>query len=539
MSRLRRWLGLTAVLAVLTAGCGGGNDQGGATGNGVLSVGVTAELGRLESLNPMASNLFGSWLARQLVYPSLVQLDGATLKPAWAESWEASADGRVYTFSLREGSWSDGTPLTADDAVWTARAILAHKDSSAGLVAFALEGVESVAAPDPNTFVVTYAQPRAPGALSALAYFSVLPKHVWESHVDDLASFHPEDELPVVSGGPFTVTEFDPDGTTIFEPNSGFYGAKPKVNAVGIQVFQNQEGMVAALKNGQLAWGYSDGATIAKSVEGAPGLEVVRTPGRSVALLNINSNPNKPDHPELADVRVREAISLAIDREELIEVALGGYGEPGRSLLVPSQEKWIPDTLTADRFDAARANEILDQLGYRRGADGIRVTPTGEPMRYSLVVWETSRVVEILQKNLKAVGIDLAPELTEEYTATVSAPDGRYLDFDMAFSFWEFLDPDPNVALGVYTCAAWGGSNFAGYCDQEYDTLQTRQQTTQDEAQRRGMIETMQRKLLRDTRTVLPLYHADGVHVLATGWAGIEPQRYGADLWTGAHRVEG
>ncbi|MCW6009324.1 peptide ABC transporter substrate-binding protein [Micromonospora sp. CPCC 205371] len=544
MTRLRRRVGVVAVLATFMAGCSGGGDgQDETVKGGVLSVGVTAELGRLESLNPMASNLLGSWLARQMVYPALVQLDGASLRPAWAQSWEASADGRVYTFRLRDGSWSDGTPLTAEDAVWTATTELKYKDGAAGLVAFALAGVESVAAPDPRTFVVTYTKPVAPGALTALAYFSVLPKHIWEPHAGndgkDLATFHPEDQLPLVSGGPYTVTEFDPDGTTIFEPNPKYYGDKPQVDAVGVQVFQNAEGMVQALKTGALAWGYSDGATIAKSVEGTPGLSVKRTPGRAVALLNINSNPDKPDHPELKNVRVREAMSLAIDRAELIEVALNGFGQPGRSLLVPAQAGWIPEAIAADPFDPARANAILDELGYRRGTDGIRVTGTGAPMRYELVVWEISRVVEILQKNLKDVGIDLQPKLTEEYTATVTAPDGKYLDFDLAFSYWEFLDPDPNVSLNIYTCGSWGSVNFAGYCDQNYDTLHTQQQATVDETQRHAQVGQMQQLLLRDARATLPLYHADGVHVVGTGWAGIEPQRYGADLWTGAHRVKG
>ncbi|MFD1936866.1 ABC transporter substrate-binding protein [Nonomuraea mangrovi] len=549
LTRLRRGptraIGTIAVLATLTVACQSA-DQGplqAATG-GVLRVGVTGDLGRLESLNPMATNLFGSWLARQMVYPSLIQLNGADVKPAWAESWTASSDGRTYTFKLKKGAWSDGKPLTSDDALWTAEIILKHKDGAAGLVASALDGVKSVAAPDPDTFVVTYADPLPPTALSSLAYFSVLPKHVWSSHTGnggkDLMSFHPEDKLPMVSGGPFTVTEFNPNGTTIFEPNKGYYGEPPKVDAVGLEVFENAEGLARALKSGDtLAWGYTDGPAIAKSVEGSKGVTIQRTPAQAVAMLNINTNPKKKDHPELKDVKVREAMSLAIDRKELIEVELNGFGQPGRSILVPSQDSYVPGTIAADAFDPVRANAILDELGHKRGADGIRVAKDGSRMEYELVVWELGRVAEILQKNLKAVGIALKPEITEEYTATVAAPDGKYLDFNLAFSYWSYLEPDPSLSLRIYMCDAWGSTNFAGYCDPKYDKLYAQQRVTLDVAERKTMIAQMQQMVLRDARATLPLYHPDGVHVISAKWAGIEPLRYGADLWTRARRNEG
>ncbi|MFI6390982.1 ABC transporter substrate-binding protein [Nonomuraea sp. NPDC050547] len=545
-SRRRRaaqvWCAVT-VLAAVATGCGADTKPAASSPatSGILSVGVTASLGRMTSLNPLADNLYGSWIARQLIYPALVQLNGTKLEPSWASKWDVSEGGRVYTFHLQPGTWSDGKPLTAHDAAWTANFELKHASDAAGLVSFALEGVKSVKATDDKTLVVTYAEAMPESVLTLLANFHVLPKHVYEPHAggdgSKILAFRPEDKLPAVSGGPFTVTEFAGDGTTIFEPNKGYFGTPPKVGAVGLQVFQNDEGLAQALRAGTVAWGYGGGSAVAASVKGAAGLKVAASPSQEVAMLNVNTNPKKRDNPELKQVQVREAMSLALDRAELVEVVLNGYGRPGRSVLAPFQDEWIPKDLQADPHDPAKANGILDGLGYKRGADGIRVTPAGDRMSYSVVVWkEISRVAEILQKNLAEVGIELKPDIAADYTAAVTKPDGKYLDFDLAYSYWT-LSPDPGGTLRVYSCDSWGSVNFAGFCDKDYDTLLTKQRGMLDPAERTAAVGTLQKTLLRDTRAVLPLYHAETVHVVRQDWAGIETQRFGPGLWTQIHRV--
>ncbi|MFG3438196.1 ABC transporter substrate-binding protein [Nonomuraea sp. NPDC047897] len=535
------WCGL-AISATVATACGSSTPaaQKPQTASGILSVGVTASLGKLTSLNPLADNLYGSWIARQLIYPALVQLDGTELKPAWASKWDVSGDGKVYTFHLQPGTWSDGRPMTAHDAAWTATFILEHADKAAGLVSFALEGVESVKATDDRTLVMTYTEPVADTVLTLLANFHVLPKHVYEPHAggdgSKILAFKPEDKLPVVAGGPFTMTEFQADGTTIFEPNKGYYGSAPRVQAVGLRVFQNDEGLSQALRAGDVTWGYGGGSTVAASVKSTPGVEVVTSPSQEVALLNINSNPKKSGNPELLDPKVREAVSLAIDRDELVEVALNGYGKPGRSLLAPFLDAWIPADLQPDPHDPARANAILDELGYKKGTDGVRVTPKGDRMAYSVVVWEEiTRVAEILQKNLAEVGIELKPDIAPDYTAAVTGPDGKYLDFDLAFSYWTEA-PDPGGMLRIYSCSSWGSVNFAGYCDKDFDSLLAKQRGMLDRAERTTAVGTLQKMLVSQSRAVLPLYHSETVHVVAKGWNGIDTDRFGPDLWTQIHR---
>lgn len=130
------------------------------------------------------------------------------------------------------------------------------------------------------------------------------------------------------------MTEWDPTATTILEPNPGQIGGKA-----------------------------------AKSLDGDADLKPLSVPGGIVFSLTINSNPKKPDHPELRDVRLREAMSMAIDREQLIDVELDGFGRAPRSFLSPLQEDegWVPESIQVDPHDPDRANQIFDELGIAQG----------------------------------------------------------------------------------------------------------------------------------------------------------------------------
>ena len=537
--RPRLALGVISATVLFTAGCGGGGGGGNppsGEGSELFTVGLTAELGALESLNPWATNLVGGQLARTMTYPLLVQLNDNLVEPAWATSWEASEEGRVYTFELAEAEWSDGEPMTAEDAAWTGEQILKYANGAAGLVAYALQGVESMEAVDDTTLRVTYTQPVPETTLSLLTAFNVLPEHVYSEHAEDgraLKTFKPEDDLPMVSGGPFIATSFDPEGTTVFERNESWYGEEPSVETVGIQVFQNDEAMAQSLSNGDLSIAYAAGSKVAASVEGDDGLEVREEESASVDLLNINSSGNNPDHPELQDPVVREALSLAIDRNELIEVELDGFGEPGRSLLPPIQNAWIPEDLQADPFDPDAANQMLDDLGYTVGADGIRAAD-GRRMSYELVVWaELDRIAQILTRNFAEIGVELEPVIAPDYDAAVFGPDGDYGTLDMVFSTWT-VDIEPNSILDIYTCAAIGVLNFAGWCNESYDEMVHGQQGALDDEQRAEILGQIQELLLRTDRVALPLYHAATVHVVAEAWAGTDTDRVGPGFWTGA-----
>ena len=246
-----------ALLAAICGGCGGSSSSTGASGSGrdtILRIGTTYYIDSLNPLlayEPQASNAF------TMIYPQLVQYGpGLKIAPDWATSWDESKDGLTWTFHLKPGGkWSDGVPLTAEDAVWWVNTIFKYQNSATSYLAGELAGLKKIAAPDPNTLVLTYKSP-VPSALANLEQFYIMPKHVWSKYTGhdgkDMKSFNPEQHLPVVSGGPYTITQFQEKGTTVFKPNPYFYGPKSHVAAVALTYYTNATSMIADLEQNQL-----------------------------------------------------------------------------------------------------------------------------------------------------------------------------------------------------------------------------------------------------------------------------------------------
>ena len=168
----RRILAVVAALTLVLSGCSKGAGGGGGDTDNVLTIGTTYYI---SSLNPFVGIETQDSTAYSMLYPQLLQYGpGLKLEGDWAESWDESPDGRTITFKLREGQWSDGQPLTAEDAVWTIETIRKHAEGATASMAKVLAGVGSAEAPDPRTLVIRYDQPMGP-ALANLQQMYVLP----------------------------------------------------------------------------------------------------------------------------------------------------------------------------------------------------------------------------------------------------------------------------------------------------------------------------------------------------------------------------
>jgi peptide/nickel transport system substrate-binding protein len=277
------------------------------------------------------------------MYPALVQYDeDYQLTGDWAESWTVSDDNRTYTFELRPGKWSDGTPLTSADAVWTFETVLKYKDVSTGLTAGYIDGVESVEAPNDQTFIVTYAKPKAT-ALANLQPFYILPKHVFEQHVGEggkgLDKWDMKAEGELVGGGPFTVKGYDEKGTTLLERNPGYYGPKPNLDAIGITVYQNPDAMVSAFKAGEIDSMDKVPVTLVDQIKAMPDVQVEEGLVPDVVNIGFNANPKKTTHRELLDPVVKNAMAHAINRDKIIETVYNGRAAPAAPRRAPDPQR--------------------------------------------------------------------------------------------------------------------------------------------------------------------------------------------------------
>ncbi len=197
-----------------------------------------------------------------MVYPLLVQVDytkakGYYIAGDWAKSWKPSKGGKAWTFKLRpDAKWSDGQPMTAADAAWTINTTIKYAEGATAVQATALNHAKSATAPNSTTLVINYEAPVG-NALWLIAGMPIVPRHVWEPYEKKqsggkaLKTYRPEGKLPMVTGGAYTIKQYEKKGTTVFIPDPNFYGPKSNADAVALTFYTNSDSMIAELRQRQ------------------------------------------------------------------------------------------------------------------------------------------------------------------------------------------------------------------------------------------------------------------------------------------------
>ena len=509
-----------AALVASLAACASGTSSG-----TVLRIGASASI---DSLNPFVSSSDYSSVVYQYSYPHLTEYDtkDLTLVPSFASSWKTSADGTTWTFTTRSGaSWSDGKPLTAKDAAFTLSMIVKYQDGPTGQLAGFVNNLKSATAPNATTLVLTYSQPVS-NVLAQMQQLPILPQHVWSplatGNGKKISTF--QNGAPMVSGGPFELTQYKKDQLALFDRNPHWWGAtKPKITGFGLQFFANADAMVTALKTGQVDMiGESTPATAVATLKKA-GMVVQTTPSVGFYDFIINTNPKKTNNRELLNPDVRKAFEYAIDRATIDKTAWLGYSEPGSTIVAPATG-WHDDSIKPLPFDISKANAILDGLGYAKGSDGIRVA-NGHPMSYPLISpteinGAGDRMFQIIQNDFQQIGVKITMRKmdTDAATTAINGSDNKYTDYDLAM--WDWIPPvDPDFQLSVLTCAQWGNNSDSGYCNPEYDALYAQQGSAATKAERQAIINKMQ-QIAFDDRPYIVLNYQDVIEAHSPKWTG-------------------
>jgi peptide/nickel transport system substrate-binding protein len=502
----------------------------GAKDGGILRMGTTDPF---DSMNPFVAFSAISYVAFTNIYPTLIQYDkNYKIVGDWAKSWKTSKDGLTWTFTLKPGKWSDGKPVTADDAAWTGNTILKFAKGPAASLAPFISHATKLTAPNPTTLVIHYNKAVA-NVLPQLQQFFVLPRHIWEPVVGTgakgLKDYDPAAHLPIVGGGSFYIQKYDKKGTTILARNPGFYGPKPHVDAVGITWFANSDAMLAALKSKGLDYVDTVPQTVAGSLGKSGDIQVVKGQGSEVRDFGFNSNPKKKKNRELLDPKLRDALSHAFDRKQIIDVVFRGLADPRATFLTPISAPYMNTDLQPEKYDLKLANSMLDKLGYKRGSDGIRRTPgaNSHPMSYGVITPTTmagiNREFAIVQQSFQKIGVKLTQRAYDGTTAfaEITKPKNSYLDFDLMMWDWVgYVDPD--FMLSVVGCDQYGGWSDTGYCNPAYDKLYQQQGVTTDPVKRKQIVWKMQDILYRD-KPYIQLAQLQLIYGVQKGWTGIDP----------------
>lgn len=509
----------------LAAACGGGSGGGGggSSDNGTFRLGTFTDV---DSLNPFVALNSTAYTTFEYIYPVLVQYNpGLQIVPDFARSWTESADGLTWTFRTQPGAkWSDGKPLTAADAAWTLSTILKYQSGATANSAGYVAHLASATAPDATTLVLRYERPVA-NVLPQLQQVPIMPEHIWAKYAtgDGSALKRFTNPAPVVSGGSFILEKFVPKQIALFKRNPGFYGPKPHLAELGLQIFTSQDAMVTALKSSQLDGVDTVPPTSVATLKAAH-LVVPTAPQAYFDDFIINDNPKQAAaHAELMNPLLREALDHAVDRQAIVSTSLLGFGEPGSSIIPPATG-WHDPSITSATFSVALANQLLDQAGYKMGPNGLRIAG-GHPMAYTVILPPSLtngygfRSFQIIQTDFAKIGVKLTPQNLDDSAAYNAITANNYTSFEMAMWDWAPLT-DPDFMLSAMTCNSWNSWNDTGYCSAAYDKLYAQQSLAIAVAQRHQIVNQMQ-EMIAAARSYLVIDYPLAIEAHSAAWTDL------------------
>ena len=501
-----RRAGCVLALAALAACGGGGRDAGGGAKGGEKEDGGTPQpggtaaisiLSDFQAFNPVTNtHLTTDDVIKHMLFTPLIQYNERFEPVPWlAERWELS-DTAVTFFLRRDVKWHDGRPVSAEDVKFTFD--LAKDPASASLLGSAyLTMVESATVVDSGTIRFKFVAPHAQ-ALDGF-WWAPLPKHLLEGVQAAQLSQHPFNRRPVGSG-PFTFVEWRPNQSLTLAANPNFpapLGGRPNLDRVVWRVVPEATTMVTELINGTADLiGYTllpDQAVQIRQQEGQ-GVELRHHPSREFTFIAWN-NTRAPFN----DPAVRRALTLAVNREQIIEALLQGFAEPAHGMIPP----WSPMYTDIGNlpFDPNQARQLLAQAGWRDTNGDQVLDKGGQPFRFTLLVNSANRLHQdmatVIQQQLAQVGVAIDIR-TQEFQSMLQQYKAR--DYQAVIANWSLdtFKVDPTPLFSCEQARVANSANRTGYCNPRADQLMQQGLRTTDAAQGKQVWEQFSRILQQD-----------------------------------------
>lgn len=476
---------------------------------------VEGLVGRPTTLNPLFASTSVERDIAGIVFEGLTWVDGTgRAHPQLAEDWSVSDDGLQYTFALRQDvQWHDGQPFTADDVLFTVRLVQSPDFPGNTSLAMFWRGVR-VDVVDRYTVTFTLLEPFSP--LPNYASLPILPAHLLRGVLpEDL----PDDpfNLAPVGTGPFRFERYDAEeGVLSLSRFDRYYGQRPYLDTVEFRFFESTEALVEAFRDGQVdGMGVVPWEVIAGGVDLGTDARIYAPVLSGMTALFLNHRTQF-----FSDLRVRQALAYAIDREGIARSVLFNQVEPGTGPISVVSWAYSPITTTVDR---ERARALLDDAGWvDRDGDGIRENQ-GVAFRFTVLVnaEDTQRlaVAQALSAQLQEVGI----------AATVQAVPSAALQqslmsrqFSAAVFGWVPTSGDPDCLELWHSSQAETGLNFSGFRNQAVDTLLLQARQARSEEERRSLYTEFQRVFSEQVPAIV-LYYPRYYFAVHADIGGVEP----------------
>jgi peptide/nickel transport system substrate-binding protein len=476
---------------------------------------VTGSIGDASNLLPALASDASSFDIIGLVYNGLVRYDkDLKIEGELASSWEVSPDGLQIVFHLRPGvKWHDGADFTAADVEYTWRVMTDPKTPTAYGEDF--RQVKRFEVLDPLTVRVTYDKPFAPALISW--GFAMMPKHLLEGK--DIAA-SPLARSPVGTG-PYRFKEWKTGEKIVLEAYDGYWEGRPNIDRYLYRVIPDSATMFLELSAGNVDEMALDPVQYTRQTDTeffAKNYRKYRYLADSYSYLGFNLKL-----PLFQDKRVRQAISHAVNKQEIIDIVLLGLGQEATGPYKPGTWAHNPNVRRYP-YDLARAQALLAEAGWdTKGPDGVLVKG-GKRFAFTLMTNQgnktRAKAAEVIQKNLKAVGIDVSIRVVEWAAFLKEFVNPK--KFDAVILGWTIpRDPD---AYDVWHSSKTGPAelNHVSFKNDEADALIERGRRTFDQEERRKAYARFQ-EILAEEQPYVFLYVPDALPIVAARFRGIVP----------------
>ncbi len=453
------------------------------------------------------------------IFASLLRYDnGWEPQPYLAKTWETSADGLTVTFKLVDNAtFHDGKPVTSEDVAFS---IMTIKENHPFQSMFA--PVEAVETPDAHTAVFKLSKPH-PALMLALspALAPILPKHVYGDGQDPKS--HPANSAPVGSG-PFILTEFTPGEAVVMKKNPNFFlEGRPKLDEIIVRIVKDPSALLIAMENGDAdLYPFMAGSQEIRRLEKVDGLTITAEGYAGVGPINWLAFNTQSD--KLKDVRVRQAIAYAVDRDFITKALHRGVSQVQRGPIIESSP-FFDASIAPYNVDLDKAKALMAEAGF---ADGMSLTIDYIPGPKE----QQQSVAEYMKSQLKKIGIELEVRAAPDFPTWAGRVGGHDFELSMDVVFnWG----DPVIGVHrTYLCdnirkgVIW--SNTQQYCNPKVDELLNAAAVELDQAKRAALYGEFQQIIGQDVPiyfiNALPYHTAykSGLQDVPTGiWGTMHP----------------
>jgi len=469
-------------------------------------------------------------------YPDGTHGPELALERPTTENGGISADGRIATVKIRpDVKWQDGKPLTASDVAFSYNYVI---DKQLWNWTMQTAGITRVEVVDPTTVRIICAKPKADLTSAGLP---IVPEHIWGDVSGWVAQNTYQNKPPIVGSGPFQVVEVKKSRYVRMARNPYYWGTRPTVDEVIFETYQNADSMFQELKAGTIDGALDIPRAQFTSVQNSDtyGSCAFNVLGFNYLYMNCYEGQSL-GNPVLRDLQFRRALNMAIDRQKLVDVAWGGKGEPGSTIINPDtwsnpDYHWEPSPEEALSFDLEKAKQTLEAAGYKdSNGDGVREDKSGKPIKLRL--WtptdsmEAQTECKLITDWWTQIGIGVKYEALD--AGTIDDRFWHYEGWTYVPDFDVNVDTtsgyaDPGQTVPWFITAQIENWNEPCWSNDEYDKLNNLQVSTIDLPKRAEQIQRMQ-QILYEAACYPVLTYPQSLEAYNTEkWTGWTPLNFG------------